>query len=201
MDARSRFGASILALLLAASCLSIGEAEPLRYYRAETVAPARSAEAVAARGPELRLRRLDAAGHLRERIAVRVAPHQYELLEQDRWSEPPLAYVERALSRALFESDGLRRSESLSAPPLDVALLAFEEVREPDPAAVVALAVRLFDADGRALLEREFVEREPLSEATLPALAAALTSALERVSTEVAGEVRNALESAGAGNG
>lgn len=182
-----------LALAALASCLSPGEPKPLRYWRAEL---AGAVQAPRERGRALRIRRTEAAGHLRERVAVRTSPVEYELQENERWTEPPIAYVQRSLERALFEEAGLARSEALSAPALDLRLGAFEEVREPERAAEVELHLVLFDATGSALLERRIQEREPLASSDPGELALALRAALERAAGRAARELRAALEAA-----
>lgn len=122
---------------------------PVRTFRPELSEAA--AGAPRADAPELRLRRVVAAAHLRDRMAWRVSKVEYGFHEDLRWAEEPGAYADRALERALFQSGACRRTEAPGRPAAEVELRAFEGVRSPSREAVVTLAVRLWDERGVGL--------------------------------------------------
>lgn len=174
----------LVAALPLAGCLTRAEVAPARYFRPGP--PPAIGEAPAAPGPRspLRLRDVTAADHLRERMVWSTAAHEVGFYEQARWTEPPAAYVEDALSRALFERGPFVRASGADAPVLDVHVLAFEEVTErpTDPAhqARVALHVLLTGPDGQALVERTIVGTAPLTGAEPEASAAAIGVAMDQ---------------------
>lgn len=185
-----------LALLALPGCALTSKADPLeiRYFTpAET--PARAAAAPAGDGARLRLGRLSASDHLRQRIVVRTSAVELAALEDRRWTEKPEDYLRRALARALFEEAGLVHAVSGAGPTLDVELLAFEEVRRGDDrAAAVAMHVALHD--DRVVLDSTTVRVEiPLEDgvdATAP-LAQAMGSALDQATRQIATRVATRL--------
>jgi ABC-type uncharacterized transport system auxiliary subunit len=183
--------------LCTAGCLAPRQAAEARYFvpaRPATadVAAARAAES----GPELRLRRVTAADHLRSRMVWRrgVEVGFHDLL---RWTEPPASYVETRLAQDLFERQGLRRVNRPSAPALGVALLQFEEVLEPEHEGVVSLAVVLTDGAQVAILDRIVSARRPIPGDAPEDVARALGEALAEATAAVGGEVAAALEARG----
>jgi len=188
------------ALAIAASlatqtgCLSKSVPEPTRYYRPalEEAATAGPARAKGARAPTpLRLRRVSAATHLRDRIAVRVSDVEVGFNDLERWTETPAVFVERALSAELFERRPLARTESGASARLDVEVRAFEESRaEGAPAALVSIWISLADPRDAALLERTFTARRAMDGRGADALARAATLAL----TEVVKAAAQAIE-------
>jgi ABC-type uncharacterized transport system auxiliary subunit len=182
--------------LLAAACLAPRPAAEARYF-----VPARPAAAdVAARapesGPELRLRRVTAADHLRSRMVWRrgVEVGFHDLL---RWTESPASYVETRLAQDLFERQGLRRVNRPSAPALGIEVLHFEEVLEPEHEGVVSLAVLLTDGAQGAILDRTVSARRPISGDAPEDVARALGEALAEATATVGDEVAAALEAHG----
>lgn len=189
MNKRTALGALAAALLLPA-CLSElkpGDAPRVRYFNAAPapgVVTARAEEL-----PQLRLRHVDAAAHLGERMVWRSSEVEYGFYETRRWTDSPAAMLEEALSRELFETRGLRRTQSALATALDVELRAFEEWTGDEAAARVAVVARLFDADGAALLERTFEASIAIERDDPAAVARAMSRALGEVVRTVASEV------------
>src|SRR4029077_4048150 len=116
-------------------CALLSKAAPLqpRYFSLED-GPLASNRGAALRSPtsgamQLRLGRVSAGPHLRERIVYRDSDHELGYYEDRRWTERPETYLRRALARALFEERGLLRVVSGGAPTLEVELVAFEEIR------------------------------------------------------------------------
>lgn len=186
-----------LTLTLLACCLAgcalTSKNEPLevRYYTPEAL----DAETPAAGAPSeltLRLRRIQAAGHLTRKHLRRIGPHSYDYVETQRWAEDPAHYLERALNRALFQEAGLRRSTA--GPSLTVTLLDFEETQEPRQARVRLEA--FMTAEGRAVLDRVVIVERPVSADAGPdAFAAALGDALRAAVVETRAAVLPALQS------
>jgi cholesterol transport system auxiliary component len=138
----------------------------------------------------LRLGRVTAAGHLRERIAFRDGPHELGFYEDRRWTERPEAYVRRELERRLFDEAALDRTLDPSAPTLDVELLSFEEVRRPGgPFGHVELRVVLHDHDA-VIHEETLATLEAASGPSFDALVAALARGLGRLSGRVAARIQ-----------
>lgn len=156
----------LLLCCLGSGCALVSKAQPLtpRYF---SPAASSAADGEPAGSPpsgpalELRLGQIDAAVHLEERIAYRPSPAELGYYESWRWTEPPQAYLRRALARELFERRGLVRVVSGNAPTLGVELTSFEELREGQPRARVELAV-LLRGERRALLERTVRQELPL---------------------------------------
>jgi ABC-type uncharacterized transport system auxiliary subunit len=155
---------------------------------------------------ELRLGRVDAGAGLRERIMYRPSQHERGYYEDQRWTEKPQIYLERALARELFEARGLREVVSGPALTLDLELVALEEVRKPTPHARIQIAFRLFDGRvARAQQTLEIIraienakpekgasdeEKETArSAAAVAALSAALREAVVQVADRVVAEV------------
>lgn len=177
-------------------CAFFGKSEPLapHYYSADSgdtdaQQTARQDEALA-----LRLGAVLAAGHLHQRIAYRRSERELGFYQDRRWTERPEAYLERALVRALFREGGAAQVVSGPAPTLAVELLEFVEVREPRRAA--RIRVRAILSDGRLVtLERTFSAQEAVTgdDDEFETFAAAMASAIQRVSEEVAEATLDAL--------
>jgi uncharacterized lipoprotein YmbA len=147
-------------------------------------------------GIELRLGRIQAAAHLEQRLAYRSNESELGYYDSWRWTEPPEAYLVRALSQQLFEQRGFVHVVSGAAPTLDVELSSFEEVRSGARARV---ELRLSLRDERlSLLERTLrVERAiaPGTPEDAPLrLTRALSAALEEAVGKVAALVTSELE-------
>jgi cholesterol transport system auxiliary component len=138
---------------------SKGEAMSPRYFNPQ---PAALTESRAAAQPfDLRLGQVSSASHLDERISYRVSASEVGFYDDRRWTEPPEAYLRRALERELFEQRRLSRIVTGAAPVLDVELTAFEELKSSPPRVRVALTFSLRD-ERRALLERSLELEAPL---------------------------------------
>jgi len=177
--------------LFLGACLATGQPAPVRYFSGEAATP--TGARVAPGAERLRVRDVRAAGHLKERMARRLSDVEVEFRELERWTEPPLAYLERALLEELFERGGLRRSEARDAPALDVALVAFDEVAGPGPSVHVAFALRLTGADGDSLYDRTVERRLPLDEPGAAGVAHSLSLALRHAAAQAAEEIAGVL--------
>lgn len=184
-----------LVLLAVPGCALTSKSDPLeiRYFTPAEAPPPSGAPA--GDGARLRLGRLSASDHLRQRIVVRTSAVELAALEDRRWTEKPEDYLRRALARALFEQAGLVHAIAGAGPTLDVELLAFEEVRRGDDrAAAVAMHVALHD--DRVVLDSTTVRVEvPLeagTDATAP-LAQAMGSALDQATRQIATRVATRL--------
>jgi cholesterol transport system auxiliary component len=169
------------------SCAFFTKSDPvmLRYFTPEAVPapPDPLGEVRAARKTELDLRlgRVNSASYLKDRIAFRDQNFEIGYYEELRWTEKPEAYLRRALSRALFEEDGVRQIISGPGPTLDVDLDAFEELRSPRHAARMQVTWTLRDDEHVQYEETFTIERAiSLNEPGRPrALAAALSEAFD----------------------
>jgi uncharacterized lipoprotein YmbA len=169
---------------------SKGEAMAPRYFNPEP--PARARTEAAPQGLELRLGQVSSASHLDERLSYRVSAAEVGFYNDLRWTEPPEAYLRRALERELFEQLKLTRVVTGSAPVLDVELTAFEELRESPTRVRVTLTFGLRD-DRRALLERSLELEAPLAEKSggdpAQRVAEALANTLQRAVQQVGSDV------------
>lgn len=170
---------AVLAFLSSSSgCLSKTELPPPRYF-SPGLYPATVTGAAGERSP-LRLREVTGAEHLQERM-VWTTSSEYGFYEEALWTEKPAAYVEAALSQALFEQGPFRRASGAKAPILDVRVSSFEEVVVPDAhVARVALHLVLSDPDGQALVERTVTGEEPCASNDPAEVARAMGQALKK---------------------
>lgn len=180
---------------LCSGCALVSKAQPLapRYFSPDS--PSAQAERApdsaepSAPALELRLGQIDAAVHLEERIAYRPGHGELGYYESWRWTEPPQAYLRRALARELFERRGLVRVVSGNAPTLSVELTSFEEVREGRRGVARVELTVLLRGERRALLERTLRQERPLpaDSADDPRpLTQSLASALDAAVSQVA---------------
>lgn len=143
-------------------------------------------------GVELRMGRVLAAAHLREKIAQRTSGHELTFYEERRWTERPDAYLRRALEQSLFESGAFVRVVSGDAPTLEVELLAFQEAKSPH-VAELRFVVRVFD--GRTVRWEETISvDEKLTGNEQEELASALGRALVAGSDRVTQNLRGILK-------
>jgi len=178
-------------LVCGSGCALLSKGAPLspRYFSPELAEAAPASAAPQATSLELRLGRVEAAAHLEQRVAYRASESELGYYESYRWTEPPEAYLERALSQRLFERGGLVHVVTGAAPTLDVALLGFEEIRSGAPRARVEIRGVLHD-ERRVLFERTLRRERPIP--TGPAedeplrLTKALSAALADVTAELA---------------
>lgn len=189
--------AGALVGLLMAGCVFRDAAAP-RFYRpaASTLdgdtgadPPVPQANAAVA----VRLETVTATPFLRERIAWRSSNVEYGLYDQQRWSETPPRYVQRALESALRATPGLRLTDALDAPALRVDVVAFDEVLAPAHVARVALEVSLRDRARTRLVDRTFAAESPITGSGGAAMATAMGTALDGAVREVAGAVAAAV--------
>src|SRR3954464_15154107 len=188
---------ALMLVLCSTGCALLGKSDPQlsRYYTPEYDAATR---AVPARSDlQLRLGRVEAWSHLRERMAVRTSTRELTYREDRRWTERPEVYLRRALSRALFEERGVVESLSGRGSSLDVELIAFEEIEPLHQARMQALLV-LRD-DRLSLLEETITVEQPVAkgdegqavaDAFSLALQAGVTRIVDRVVATLAGQVR-----------
>lgn len=186
-----------------AGCALLGKNEPpsRRYFTPESSAPGGGLVAAPvnstprAEGLRLRLGRISAWSHLRERMVTRTSSRELSYSEDRRWTERPDIYLQRALGHALFEERGLTQVISGSAPTLEVELVAFEETENPRRALLQALVV-LHD-ERIALLQETVTVEEPLTPAkdadqavaVVEALSRSLQTAVTRISDRVVGRL------------
>jgi cholesterol transport system auxiliary component len=154
-----------LAVLQTNACALFGKADALspRYFdpgATEHQASKAAPEGDAAR-PAVRLGRVVAAEHLKERLVYRASNEEISFYEDRRWTEQPENYLRRALARALFEDAGLRQVVSGAGPTLEAEMTAFEEVRGPKPFVRVSITVVLHD-DSVSRLRHTFTVDKPL---------------------------------------
>ena len=147
-------------------CALLGKSEPMapRYF-SPSEADAKMPELASTShepgvGAELRVGRITAASYLAERIVFRESNYELKFYEDRRWTERPEVYLRRALSRALFEEQGLHRVVSGPALTLDVELTEFSELKSRAPLAQVRATYILYD--------NRLVRREGTVEVVLP---------------------------------
>ncbi len=184
-----------LLALATSSCLSLGGDPPrLRFFSVEVA----SADAsIVPGGQELRLRRVLAAGHLRERFVWSSSEVERGFYDFRRWTEPPAAFLERLLVHELFEVQGLRRSEALQASTLDATLVALEEDLGAEPAAHARLLVHLTGPDGASLLDRTLDVRVPIARPEVEAGGEEPSSDPAALAAALAEALRGAVSQAG----
>ena len=189
--------ACLLAALLLAGCLFRDAAAP-RFYRpaSSTLDGGDGADPPPPRGmtpATVRLEPVTGTPFLRERIAWRSSTVEYGLYEQQRWSETPPRYVQRALENALRATPALRLTDAFDAPVLRVDVVAFDEVLAPQHLARVALVVSLRDRERTRLVDRTFAAEAPVTGNDGAGTATAMGAALDRAVGEVAAAVATAL--------
>ncbi|MGE5180753.1 MAG: ABC-type transport auxiliary lipoprotein family protein [Acidobacteriota bacterium] len=178
-------------LVVLAGCALTSKSAPieLRYFTPLPPAPAAHPVVPGVAHARLRLGRITPSAHLRYPIVHRDSPVELAPYETLRWSEPPDAYVRRALGRALFEARPIDQAIGGAAPTLDVEVVAFEEVRhEARHSGRVELRYVLHDE--RAVLARGVVaiERDAAGPA-IEQVVAAISSALDAAVTQLADRV------------
>ena len=174
--------------LASAGCALLGKNDPVvpRYFTPQYESDGKKA----APHPELRLRlgRVSAWAHLRERMVVRSSPQELSYLEDRRWTERPEVYLKAALERSLFEERGLVEALSGSAPTLEVELAAFEELPKHQ-VRLQALMLLHDDRSGRmeeTLTVEEAVAKGPDADvAVVEALSRALHRGVDQISDRV----------------
>jgi ABC-type uncharacterized transport system auxiliary subunit len=180
-------------LVLLTGCV-FRDAEP-RYFRPGSAAidGAEADPPPAHTGVPIRLRQVRSTPFLRERIVWRASAVEYGFYEEQRWSEPPASYVERALQTALRRTPGIRLTDDLHAAALQIDVVAFDDVLSPARVATVTLIVLLRDGARRRLLDRTFSAEAPITGPQSAATAEAMGRALDQVVAEVAAAVAAAV--------
>lgn len=191
----------LLTLLLLGGCALTSKAEAnFPHYFSPLLPRAQPKQNTQRSGVELRLGRVSAGAHLREKMVYRTSGYEVGFYDNRLWTEKPTEYLRRALSQVLFEEEGLRSIISGSAPVLDVELVSFEELRAPQPAALVRVTF-ILRTERAVLLEQTLTVELPLAQATLPvspdAIAATLGDALRSVVHQVTRRVLEQLTAAG----
>lgn len=178
----------LLVSLQGCALFSKGDVSVRRFYSADL--PPLPAGQETARHPEveLRLGRVSANRTIAERIMYRASEHEVGFYDDRVWTERPEAYVRRALSRVLFEEQGIKAIVGGPSQTLDVELLMFEEVKTPVHLARVRLAFTL--ADERTVsLQQTMTIDQPIAntspEEEGPALAKAMGVALRESMNEL----------------
>ena len=179
---------SILIFAACCGCALLGKNDPVvpRYFTPQDEAAPPTAQP----HPELRLRlgRVTAWAHLRERLVRRTQADELTYDEDLRWSERPDVYLKAALARSLFEERGLVEALSGGGPTLDVELSAFEELagRQVRMRALITL-----HDDRSGHLAETLTVDEPLAAgadrdvAVVEALSRALHRGVEQISDRV----------------
>lgn len=203
-----------LALLLPLSgCALTSKADPMaiRYFtptwpdasRAPQTAPSGAeASRPSASGPRLRIGRISASSHLRNRMVYRLSEAEVAVYEDLRWTEKPEEYVRRALTQALFEERSIVHAVAGGGPQLDVELLAFDEVhRKGGRVARVTLNYAVQDDLTVLGSESLTVEVEVRGDDDEPEnTAASMGAALHKIVEQVASRVESRLNAGGAGD-
>jgi cholesterol transport system auxiliary component len=201
MSANFCRAATALTLLALGGCALLGKADALtpRYFSPElagggSVSAPSSTTSHGAAIAELRLGRITAASHLRERIVFRDSKYELNFYEGRRWSENPDAFLRRALAKSLFEERGLRRIISGRGPTLEVELTEFAEMKRSPPVARVAATYVLFD-DRAVRREASLAIELPIAGGKDPAeaLVGALSQTLDRIVERIVHQVVDAL--------
>jgi cholesterol transport system auxiliary component len=194
---------TLMLLALAGGCALTSKSEPLapRYFDPDLSSlpvAAADTENANANEPALRLGRVIAAEHLRERIVFREANRELGFYEDRRWTETPDFYLRRALADVLFERKGIRRVVGGAGLTLDVELLDFEEVKKSPPVAHVRATFVLHD--GRSVVRERTIDVDrPIAtegkpdanttDAAVHAMSLALSDLVSRVANAVAAEM------------
>jgi cholesterol transport system auxiliary component len=198
------FFAMVIAVAASACALtSKAEVVDVRYFSPERIEPRRDNKgptlidrATGSNVPlEVRLGRVSSGPNLRERIAFRNTAYELGYYEDLRWTERPETYVRREIGRSLFETQGMRRVLSGTAPTLDVEVIAFDELRLMSGRAVrVQLRVILYEDAGVILEDTLTIDRPVLGEKPkIEEVIAAMATALDATADQVALKVQRAL--------
>ena len=175
------------------ACALLGKNPPLvpRYFTPAIETPAPKSEAPPQSDQRLRLGRVEASAHLRERMAYRTSGQEIGYYNERRWTERPESYLRRSLSRSLFEIRGVTRAVSGAAPTLDAELVAFEEIKGDSHRVRVEVVMSLDDPTLGSVQRTVTVEREVSGDdqddptPVVQALAQALSEAVEQICDRV----------------
>jgi ABC-type uncharacterized transport system auxiliary subunit len=179
-------------LALCMGCALLGKGKPLarRYFDLQSDDGYRPAPQ--ANGARLKLGEVRAARHIDRRFASRESAHELSYHDAWRFSDQPEAFLERALSRNLFERAAITRVVSGAGSTLEVELTAFEQSPDDEKVQVTALA-RLHD-DRVQLWQRTFAAEQKVEAGDeAEVLAAALSQALAQVAAQITEQTLQAL--------
>ncbi len=180
----------------ACALTSKAELVETRYFSPERVRPTGATSGSAAGGVlELKLGRVSSGSSLRERIAYRDAAYELGYYDDLRWTERPETYVRRGLGRALFEEHGIHRMLGGLAPTLDVAVIAFDDLRLPTGRGVRVQLELLLHEESRVLLEETLTVERPVlgDKPKIEDVVAAMAIALDEASEQATKRVESAL--------
>jgi ABC-type uncharacterized transport system auxiliary subunit len=147
------------------------------------------------------LGKVQAASHIQQRLVFRKDRVEVGYYDGLRWTDPPEHYLQRMLTKLLFEQARFARVVSGPATTLEATLLTFEELRGSPHLARAAVAISLYD-DRMSRLEKTFSVDVEVSSASsdgeddeqhASALADALTTALIRAAEQIVAEVQQAV--------
>lgn len=198
MTLSSRVFALVVGLGTVSSCALLSKAEPLslRFLSPHVIAHEDARIGARDASVELRLGSVEAVSHLDQRVAFRIQETEVGYYYNFRWTEPPDAYLRRALSEELFDRRAAKRIVTGAGPTLDVELESFEELRFGTPRARIAFRFVLRD-ERRALIERRVLIEQPIQGVaknnSVEHLASALSEALAQSVTKVADDVLGVL--------
>lgn len=188
-------------------CALLSKSTPIvpRYFTPELEEKAITSGSQSASEQRLRLGRIQAGKHLRERMAYRTSAGEVGYYQDRRWTEPPASYLERALARSLFEQRGVTRVVSGAAPTLEAELIAFDEVKGKDHRALVEIVMSL-DANGVGAVQRTITVEVPVTGAdeedpapVVNALSQAMSEAVDQICDLVIEQLAQLPAQAGAG--
>jgi cholesterol transport system auxiliary component len=190
-----RFAVAVAAAGLAlGGCALTSKSEPLspRYFELGFVAPEGRAQA-AAGGPEVRLGKVSAASHVRERRVRKRGDVELSFEEEKRWTERPEAFLRRGLARVLYEEQGYRQALSGAPYVVDCELVRLEEIEENGVIrkVVVGVVVTIHD-ERRVLVGDTFVAEEPVADAEETTVVRAYAKAMRRALDHVAEDLAKA---------
>ena len=186
-NSRTYFTSCIAAVALAGCALtSKADALNVRYFDMEVPANAAGATTAAMATKEVRIGRISAASHLRDRRVSRKSDSEIDFDEQKRWTERPDSFLRRALAHAFFEEQGMKQSVSGLAPVFDCELLHFEEIVEGGRTTKVRVGIVYALHDERSVLVGErFTVVVPVEGTGDPGVVHAYEKALRQVVNRV----------------
>lgn len=159
----------ISVLVLLSGCALTGKSDGAfvpRYFTPEPLGPAAEVSgAPRVTATDLRLGRITASSDLRSNIAYRNGAHEVAYHEERLWTEHPDAYLQRALTRVLFEERKIPHAMSGAGPMLEVRLLAFEEIQSAPRGVRIRLSYTLYN-ERRVLAEEMLSVERPLTAGT-----------------------------------
>lgn len=188
-------GLALLAALALAGCQSAPAVPDNQYYRLRAE-PAAGSQAPLFKG-DVAVRTLRTDGLYSERAVIFAENRRLEQYHYHHWLYPPGQLVQEHLAQWLRRSGAapaVQVQEHSGETPYVVSgrVARFEESREAGRrTAEVALDLRL-EAHGRVLFQHPYQTGEPVAEAGMNGLAAAMEVALDRIYGEFLADLRRA---------